>query len=310
MAAMVNTGGPAALADVLGRIEQATLSAIREYDPHQKLSESNATEVAKTIIAKVQQVVVVEERRTALDDRDHGYIRSRARSMMKDRLEAQTLRFILLDRVICFVGGEHGWLPGAVQGLNKEDPEDPTGETIIPYVVKVDPPISSLISVPSDENALVRPEICFGQREDALSFTAMCMWKRPGTKPQRRFGQGERVSCAVEDATNQFSDWRAGTVMSVNLTVAGAGKEGEDLLMPYQVKLDSGCTILVHRDEHWLVRDLAFQPDGPRISADGSHCVSRFSQRSTMDGCVEKIDHATRNVRKTNRAISEFRVSA
>ena len=33
------------------------------------------------------------------------------------------------------------WAPGTIQALNEEDPQDPTGQTKLPYVVKLDPPI-------------------------------------------------------------------------------------------------------------------------------------------------------------------------
>ena len=35
--------------------------------------------------------------------------------------------------------------------------------------------------------------------------------------------------------------------------------------------------MLVHRDEHWLVRDLALQGEGVRIGADGTRCLGEFS---------------------------------
>ena len=35
--------------------------------------------------------------------------------------------------------------------------------------------------------------------------------------------------------------------------------------------------MLVHRDEHWLVRDLALQREGIRIGADGTRCLGEFS---------------------------------
>jgi len=43
------------------------------------------------------------------------------------------------------------------------------------------------------------------------------------------------------------------------------------------VRLDTGCDVLVHRDEHWLVRDLALQREGVRIGADGTRCLGEFS---------------------------------
>ena len=43
------------------------------------------------------------------------------------------------------------------------------------------------------------------------------------------------------------------------------------------MRLDTGCDVLVHRDEHWLVRDLALQREGVRIGADGTRCLGEFS---------------------------------
>ena len=39
----------------------------------------------------------------------------------------------------------------ASQATHEEDPADPTGQTVLPYVVKIDPPEGRLISVPTDE---------------------------------------------------------------------------------------------------------------------------------------------------------------
>ena len=33
----------------------------------------------------------------------------------------------------------------------------------------------------------------------------------------------------------------------------------------------------MHRDEHWLVRDLALQGEGVRFGADGTRCLGEFS---------------------------------
>ena len=55
--------------------------------------------------------------------------------------------------------GERKWAPGTVMALDKDDPEDETGETKLPYVVKIDPPGATLISVPRDESGTVRAEV-------------------------------------------------------------------------------------------------------------------------------------------------------
>jgi len=77
------------------------------------------------------------------------------------------------------------------------------------YVVKLDPPINRLISVPADHNDCCLAEVCFGQGgEDATCWTLYCL---PVSQPRaRRFGVGDRVACAVEDPTGDFSLWAAG----------------------------------------------------------------------------------------------------
>ena len=55
--------------------------------------------------------------------------------------------------------------------------------------------------------------------------------------------------------------------------------------------------MLVHRDEHWLVRDLALQREGVRIGADGTRCLGKFSRREAAGGW-EVVDQETRKVRR------------
>ena len=49
--------------------------------------------------------------------------------------------------------------------------------------------------------------------------------------------------------------------------------------------------MLVHRDEHWLVRALALQPPGPRQAADGAREMKRMVKRRTEAGGMEMVDH-------------------
>ena len=113
-----------------------------------------------------------------------------------------------------------------------------------------------------------------------------------------------QVACAVEDDTDNFTVWAAGTVSAVNFSVAEAAEtllptrewEGDAGLVPYQVQLDNGLTVLVHRDEHWLVRDLALQAEGPRQGADGARDVKRIVKRR-VGSSWEVVDHMTRNLR-------------
>ena len=67
--------------------------------------------------------------------------------------------------------------------------------------------------------------------------------------------------------------------------------------MPYKVALDSGSRVLVHRDEHWLVRDLALQPPGSRQDARGARALTRLETRHKGDYTFEAVDHLTRRVR-------------
>ena len=52
----------------------------------------------------------------------------------------------------------------------------------------------------------------------------------------------------------------------------------------------------MHRDEHWLLRDLALQAEGPRQGPDGTRDLKRMVKRPAGSGC-EVVDHQTRVVR-------------
>ncbi len=113
---------------------------------------------------------------------------------------------------------------------------------------------------------------------------------------KRRYEVGNRVSCAVEDKTGLFTVWAAGTVAAVNHVVSALATDVHGGCVPYEVKLDNGCTVLVHRDEHWLIRDLSLQPEGPRQAADGTRCLGKFGKRKVGE-VWEVIDHITNRVR-------------
>ena len=83
-------------------------------------------------------------------------------------------RFQRSDRVVCSLGGGFGWLPGAVQSVNEPNPQDPT--ELFPYVVKLDPPLGKLISVPEDRKNFCRSEICFdGDVPGGAQFSIACL---------------------------------------------------------------------------------------------------------------------------------------
>ena len=166
--------------------------------------------------------------------------------------------------------------------------------------------MSALISVPQDVNHLVVPEICFCQTQDGgLSdlMTFMCIPRRPSKT--RRFGVGARVACAVGDDTELWTAWAAGTVLDVDYSVKEDAEvalpkrnwDGQAALVPYRVELDAGRKVLVHRDEHWLIRDLQLQPVGPRQGADGTRRLARMEKRRNGDDQWEVVDHKTLRVR-------------
>ena len=173
----------------------------------------------------------------------------------------------------------------------------------------IDPPIKALISVPEDSSECVRPEVCFGQRPDAESFTRACLPARKranGRGAKLRFAVGERVACLVEDDSD-YTVWKAGTVAEEWTHVPASEGEEEgvgDRTAMYTVQLDSGCRVLVHRDDHLLIRDLKYQ-------AEGAHraCGKRFKKRRRDgdggggdgsgggSGEWEVVDHSTRRTR-------------
>ena len=226
--------------------------------------------------------------------------------------ESEPTRFQRSDRVVCNVGAAAGWVPGNVQSVNEKDPEDRANT--LPYVVKLDPPDGRLISVQNDDSSAVRAEVCFGLRAGGLIFTLFCLPMH--SAKTKRFGVGGRVACAVEDDTGDHSLWAAGTVLDVDYSVeeiatdllAGGDWKGnagrvlnqareKQAAVPYRVQLDTGGEVLVHQDEHWLVRDSLLQAEGPRQAADGTHCVERIEKSKRGDEW-EVVDHATCHVRR------------
>ena len=286
---------------VLKRIEDAVGAGIVVCDPRQRLSPEDMDDMVDEV-ASLVYAVMEDAGRLELNAQDRGFIREQTRQLTRARLPrppSRARRFGRGDRVVCFVGGEPSWAAGSVQALDEDDPSDVTGQTTLPYLVKVDPPGARLVSVPKDIQDVVRAEVCFGARAGALHFTRMCLPSHSKKRGARRFAVGERVACAVEDATSDFSDWAAGTVISVDHPIEPLEEGGVGGTVPYQVQLDGGGgTVLAHRDEHWLVRELALQPAGPRVAADGVRALTRFAKRPRADaGGLEMVDHATRRVR-------------
>eukprot|EP00966_Prymnesium_polylepis_P304741 7040950-Prymnesium_polylepis.1 len=276
------------------RIEDAVRAALRTCDPDNELPRSDYSDISVEVLDKVYYVMT-EEGRTELDAQDLEFIGSRVRELIMEfraPMQCTQRRFAKLDRVVCNVGGDRRWAAGSVQSLDEDDESDPTGRTLIPYVVKIDPPNSRLVTVPIDDNDVVRAEVCFGRRAGALWFTRMCLPKaaRKGSQRARRFCKGDRVACAVEDATGSHTDWAAGTVLTVDHVVESEEGVGGGVA-PYAVKLDAGDdVVLVHQDEHWLIRDLELQAEGARTAPDGTRCLARIAKRKRDDGW-EAVDH-------------------
>ena len=234
----------------LNRISAAVEEEIRSCDPKQNLGRLHFNEILGDVLEKVSSTMPLSnrrplrkglsptrswqvyermeyEQRTELNSGDYGLIQKRVRRLTRELLanvSSPMLRFAISDRVVCCIGGDRPWAPGKVQALNEPDPSDPTGQSQFPYVVRIDPPISRLISVPRDSHDVVRPEVCFGQRAGALFFTHMCRPLRVRGDPRRRFVVSERVACAVEDPTNHFTAWVAGTVTGTDLALPEPGE--------------------------------------------------------------------------------------
>ena len=208
-------------------VEDEVGANIQMSDPRQALRSGDFQEVLDTVTDKVLKVMAEDERST-LDDDDRAFIARRVRKMVWSHLEqyeaerSKPTRFRRTERVVCRLGGERPWASGTVAAVNEDDPSDPTGQTKLPYVVKIDSP-SRLVSVPKDDYDLCRAEVCFGQRAGAMWFTLFCLPPRR-QRAAKRFSQGERVAVAVEDEENNYSVWAAGTVTDVEFSIAEDAK--------------------------------------------------------------------------------------
>jgi len=290
-------------------VEDAVAARLQAADPRQRLAAADFHEILTEVAEKVEKCMRRDDR-TSIDQEDHAFIQSCVTKMVeaafREYEEARPKRrFQKSDRVVCRIGGQRPWASGTVAALDEDDPENPTSK--LPYVVKIDPPNGRLISVPRDDYDLCRAEVCFGQRAGALWFTLFC-------KPLRhakasRFTVGDRVTCAIEDDTNDYSLWAAGVVVDVDCDVSADAwalvpdGEWDGYTVPYRIQLDSGCSVLAHRDEHWLVRDAELQPPGPR-QASGMRCLERISKRQNGSNW-EAIDHSTCRVRPTDAPDSD-----
>lgn len=295
--------------EVLGAVENAVEEELQACDKDQRLSERQYDAILRSVADEVFDKLI-EESRPTLSSADQQHIQGCVWTLVEEALTQPSppRRFQKSERVVCRIGGEYGWAPGTIMALDEDDPGDPSGQTKLPYVVKLDAPVGRLISVPYDEGSICRAEVCFGKRDDALGFSLRCKPVRSETQ-KPRFDLGERVACAIEDESGDYTVWAAGKVSDVGynlepdvmvwdrelgLSWDWTKKTG---VIPYRVLLDSGIHVYVHRDVHWLVRELALQPAGPRQSADGTRELKRMAKRRHGESGWEVIDHATRKVR-------------
>ena len=260
-------------------VEDAVVTEVQARDQEKLLRAADFARIVQCI-ADMVCARMVHVQQTALDDEDRAFIRLTSTRMVNAR---SAHRFRKHDRVVCHVAGSRGWAAGTVIQLDRVDPDDLTGQTLLPYLVKIDPPNERIVCVPRDGNDVVRAETCYGQEAD-LIFTLFCK-PRKQTRT-RRFGVGDRVVCAVDTVTGEDLEWAAGTVTDVNYDVGPDASKvstswdlpSADGIVPYRVLLDTGGRILVHRDQHWLLRDLRLQPAGS--------CQSRSRFTSRMGGDV------------------------
>ena len=130
---------------------------------------------------------------------------------------------------------------------------------MLPYVVKIAPPEGRLISVPRTRTRTAAPKRASARAGRARCRSApVCMPPEPRAA-KRRFAVGDRVACAVEDESDDFTVWAAGTVVAVDYSVAADAEAlvpqrewmGAAAVVPYRVALDiSRVAVLVHKDEH------------------------------------------------------------
>jgi hypothetical protein len=140
-------------------VDDAVAAAIQEYDTNQLLPYREYNRIRKEIADDVVNRSLEEAEDTStghdrpapreleLNDDDRAFVTTAVAQRVQESLDAPAKppRFAKFERVVCNIGGEYGWAPGAIQALMEEDPEDATGPKL-PYVVKIDPPVGRMIS--------------------------------------------------------------------------------------------------------------------------------------------------------------------
>jgi hypothetical protein len=292
-------------------------SWIEQYDPEGKLSEDDM----RTILVGVMEASAFVRREQsdrpcgpkvgeAADDKEvekeakdrevKKFMKRLVQKTIKEILQRPTEkepspepRFQKLEHVVLNIGSE--WTSAVIQGGNAAEEK-----LKLPYSIKIDPPVDQIISCPVDTNDAVRLEVCFGQDGDGPMFTLWCLPQVNEGTAERRFCVGERVACAVQAPDSTGTVWAAGTVTEMEISMqeaaerhlpqgAAAGKWPMGVpTVPYLVQLDCGRSVLVQKDQHWLIRDLELQGEGSRLE--------RMEKRQRA-GAWAMVDHMTRQVR-------------
>ena len=287
-------------------IENETMYWVQEFDAQQDLENEDMFQVLEDVFVAIDAAELAEVEPNFIQVLVGKLVQPMVAEVA--RLAAEQLRFQKGSHTVCNLGtGE--WVSGSIQAVNEPTPVKPWIK--IPYVVYLDPPVGKLIAAPVDANDTIRPEVCFGQSSDSLEFTLMCLPAQHKSE-SRRFSVGERVACLIEDSVPdpQGTVWAAGTINEVDVSMETAAQklvEGSRMAprewplgvtaAPYRVQMDKGFSVLVHKDEHWLVRDLAYQLEGPCDAKGRPHIpLERFQKQQQGDTWVH-VDHMTRNVR-------------
>ena len=219
-------------------IVDAAASWIQRLDIDQRLpaADIDISGILDSIAMSVSRVME-QKGLDQLDDDCHKFIQKCVQQKITPTLDrlSQQLRFEKRERVVCNIRSDllgelysspRTWCTGTIQQLNKPDQKQ---KVIVPYVVKLDPPIDRTISVPFDSNAVVRVEACFRESaDDRLDCgTLYCL---PQIKSKaKRFAVGDRVVCSVENSVEDSAvtgvEWAAGTVTEVEISMEQAAEE-------------------------------------------------------------------------------------
>ena len=74
-----------------------------------------------------------------------------------------------------------------------------------------------------------------------------------------------------------------------------------------RIGIDLDAADQVHRDEHWLLRDLALQAEGPRLAGDGTRDLQRMVRRRTVSDSWESAPGCFGEITARNACICSRR---